>query len=77
VADVTLDVPGMAQPAIGRLISLPEQGHPLLNDIYMRRGRWVDPNRPDEVLVSEMFAEVMGLAPVIRSRRSSTGGAVR
>lgn len=75
VADVTLDVPGMAQPAIGRLISLPEQGHPLLNDIYMRRGRWVDPNRPDEVLVSEMFAESHGFGPgdqvaaVINGRR--------
>ena len=26
VADVTLDVPGMAEPATGRLISLPERG---------------------------------------------------
>ena len=28
VADVTLDVPGMAEPATGRLISLPERGRP-------------------------------------------------
>ena len=45
VADVTLDVPGMAEPATGRLISLPERGRPLLNDVYLRRGRWVDPTR--------------------------------
>ena len=60
VADVTLDVPGMAEPATGRLISLPERGRPPLNDVYLRRGRWVDPNRPDEVLASEMFCEAHG-----------------
>ena len=42
VADVTLDVPGLAEPAVGRLISLPERGRPPLNDVYLRRGRWVD-----------------------------------
>jgi putative ABC transport system permease protein len=63
VADVTLDVPGMAEPATGRLISLPERGRPPLNDVYLRRGRWVDPNRPDEVLTSEMFSEAHGFTP--------------
>ena len=63
VADVTLDVPGMAEPAIGRLISLPERGRPPLNDVYLRRGRWVDPTRPDEVLASEMFCDAHGFNP--------------
>jgi putative ABC transport system permease protein len=63
VADVTLDVPGMAEPATGRLISLPERGRPLLNDIYLRRGRMVDPTRPDEVLASEIFCEAHGFNP--------------
>ena len=63
VADVTLDVPGMAEPATGRLISLPERGRPPLNDVYLRRGRWVDPSRPDEVLASEMFSEAHGFHP--------------
>ena len=63
VADVTLDVPGMAEPASGRLISLPERGRPPLNDVYLRRGRWIDPARPDEVLASEMFCEAHGLEP--------------
>jgi putative ABC transport system permease protein len=63
VADVTLDVPGMAEPATGRLISLPERGRPLLNDVYLRRGRWVDPTRPDEVLGSEIFCESHGFGP--------------
>jgi putative ABC transport system permease protein len=63
VADVTLDVPGMTDPATGRLISLPERGRPPLNDLYLRRGRWIDPVRPDEVLASEMFCEAHGLNP--------------
>jgi putative ABC transport system permease protein len=63
VADVTLDVPGMSEPATGRLISLPEIGNPPLNDLFLRRGRWIDPARPDEVLASEMFCDAHGFGP--------------
>jgi putative ABC transport system permease protein len=63
VATVTLDVPGMSEPATGRLISLPERGRPRLNDVYLRRGRWIDPARPDEVLASELFCEANGFVP--------------
>lgn len=63
VADVTLDVPGLAEPATGRLIAVPARGRPLLNDVFLRRGRWIDPARPDEVLASEMFCEANGLGP--------------
>lgn len=63
VADVTIDVPGMADPATGRLISIPERGRPALNDVTLRQGRWPDPLRPDEVLASELFCESHGLTP--------------
>jgi putative ABC transport system permease protein len=63
VADVTLDVPGLAEPATGRLVSIPSSGRPLLNDVFLRRGRWIDPARPDEVLASEMFVEANGFTP--------------
>ena len=63
VMDVTLDVPGMAEPAVGRLISLPAGGQPLLNAVHLRRGRWVEPARADEVLASETFCETHGLGP--------------
>jgi putative ABC transport system permease protein len=63
VASVTLDVPGLAEPAAGRLVSLPERGRPPLNDVYLRRGRWIDPTRPDEVLASEMFCEANKFGP--------------
>jgi putative ABC transport system permease protein len=63
VADVTLDVPGMAEPATGRLISVPDRGRPPLNDVFLRRGRWVDTTRADEMLASEIFCEAHGFHP--------------
>jgi putative ABC transport system permease protein len=55
--DVTLDVKGRSEPVIGRLISIPEQQSPMLNDLYIRQGRYIEANRRDEVLVSEAFAQ--------------------
>jgi putative ABC transport system permease protein len=63
VVDVTLDVTGMSEPAVGRLVSIPAQGRPVLNDLFLREGRWIAPGRPDEVLVSEGFALKHGLRP--------------
>jgi len=56
VADVTLDVPGLAEPATGRLVSIPERQGSMLNDMFLRRGRYIEASHPDEVLVSEVFA---------------------
>jgi putative ABC transport system permease protein len=56
VAEVTLDVPGLKEPASGRLISLPDRGDPVLNRLYLRSGRMVEPGRAGEVVVSESFA---------------------
>jgi putative ABC transport system permease protein len=75
VMDVTLDVPGLAEPAVGRLISIPEHRRPMLNDVFLRKGRYIEPYRPDEVLASETFAGAHGLEPgdslaaVINGRR--------
>ncbi|MEQ1897037.1 MAG: FtsX-like permease family protein [Vicinamibacterales bacterium] len=60
VTEVTLDLEDMREPASGRLVSLPSAAGVALNQVYVRRGRWVDPARPDEVLVSERFAEAHG-----------------
>jgi putative ABC transport system permease protein len=63
VAAVTLDVPGLAEPASGRLISVPNRTPPRLNTLHIRRGRAIDPVRPGEVLVSEAFAVAHSLTP--------------
>jgi putative ABC transport system permease protein len=55
VMDVTLDLPDLSEPGRGRLVSIPSQGRPRLNDLYLRSGRWIEPGRPDEVLASEAF----------------------
>lgn len=57
VLEVTVDVPGLVEPATARLVSIPEEQIPILNDIYIRQGRYVEPGRRDEVLVSEAFAQ--------------------
>jgi putative ABC transport system permease protein len=61
VAEVTLDVPGLAEPATGRLLSIPERRVPTLNDVHLRRGRWPEPGRADEAIASEAFADANGL----------------
>jgi putative ABC transport system permease protein len=63
VEEVTLDVPGLAEPVIGRLVSLPVRGRPQLNDIYLRRGALPEPGAKSEVLVSEAFAMANDLQP--------------
>jgi putative ABC transport system permease protein len=60
-AYTTLDVEGMAEPVIGRLVSLPEHGEPLLNRLALRAGRGVAPKRDDEAVLHEPFAEEHGL----------------
>jgi putative ABC transport system permease protein len=62
----TLDIEGFAEPVIGRLLSIPERGEPTLNQLALRSGRWIQPGRRDEVLLSEPFAQAHGLAPGAR-----------
>jgi putative ABC transport system permease protein len=63
VARAILDVRGLDEPASGLLVSIsPGPGH-ALNDLYVRRGRHIEPGRADEVMVSEAFAEKNHLGP--------------
>ena len=61
VMEVSLDVPGLEQPATGRMVSIPEKRAPMLNDLYLRSGRYIEPGRRNEVLASEAFATANGL----------------
>ncbi|HMV99961.1 MAG TPA: ABC transporter permease [Acidobacteriota bacterium] len=56
VMEVTLDLPGLAEPATGRLVSLPERQTMMLNDLFLRQGRYIEPDHPDEIIASEAFA---------------------
>ena len=58
-----IDLPGIAVPVRAQAVSLPDQGPPRLNDIYLSAGRRIDPAREDEILLLEGFAKAHGLAP--------------
>ena len=74
VVDVNLDVPGLDEPAVGRFISIPAIKQTMLNDLFLRKGRYIEPGRQDEVLVSEAFASAnhldvgTSIAAVINAR---------
>jgi putative ABC transport system permease protein len=75
VADVTLDVPGFNEPAVGRLVSIPAGVRPALCDVHLTKGRYIEPGHADEVLLSDTFAAAHNLQPgdtvgaVINGRR--------
>jgi putative ABC transport system permease protein len=60
--DVTLSVPDLAEPATGRLISLPTSGAAALNGLAIAQGRLPSLERPDEVIASATFAAANSLA---------------
>ena len=60
---VTLDIPGLDEPASGNVRSLPDLGEPELNRLFLRRGQWLRPGSRREVLVGEAFAEANQLGP--------------
>ncbi len=61
VFEVTLDVPGLDEPALGRIVSVPEHPRPVLNGVHIAKGRYLAPGRRNEILVGEAFAEANGL----------------
>ena len=61
---VTLDVPGLVEPAIGLINSLPERGEPVLNRPYLRAGRLpLGRATRGEIAVSEAFSDAHHLKP--------------
>src|SRR6478672_2265207 len=44
-ATVTLDLPGVDEPASAHLVSIDPDHRPLVNDLFLRRGRWIEAGR--------------------------------
>lgn len=63
VESAMVPMPDMPRPATGTVVSLPRDGDPPLNAVHLKRGRRLDPDRTDEVIVLEAFAEAHGLEP--------------
>lgn len=60
---VTLDLPGLAEPADGLVYSLPEDRPQQLNLLFLRRGRLPESGSRSEVVVGEAFAKAHGFEP--------------
>ena len=76
--DVTLDLPGLSEPATGHIISLPDDGGPQkLNRLFLRSGRFPRTDERREVVLGESFANATGLqagdslVAVINGRRET------
>nr|WP_299868328.1 FtsX-like permease family protein [uncultured Hoeflea sp.] len=63
VKPVIIDIAGMAEPATGTLISIPDHGAPAVNQLYLRSGRLPEPGRTNETAIIEAFAEAHGFKP--------------
>ena len=72
IAPVNLDIEYFDDPVSGLLVSVPD-GEPLLNALYLKEGRAVDPGRDDEVVISEAFAEAHDFRPGDRLRVTVNG----
>lgn len=62
-AQAKLDIKGFTESVTGKIISIPDDGMPILNRLYLRKGRLPDPSRDDEVVINETFAQAHGFNP--------------
>ncbi|MCC7539013.1 MAG: ABC transporter permease, partial [Deltaproteobacteria bacterium] len=70
VRDVTLDMPGLDEPAVGRVVSVDPRPERTIQRLFIREGEPLDEAHGNEVLLSEQFAKAH------RLRRGSTVVAV-
>ncbi|MCH9688394.1 MAG: ABC transporter permease, partial [Deltaproteobacteria bacterium] len=63
VESAMVPMPDMPRPATATVVSLPPSGHAPLNGVHLKEGRRVDPDRTDEVILLEAFAEAHGVRP--------------
>jgi putative ABC transport system permease protein len=63
VQEATIEVPGLEEPAVGRLVSIPVPRTRSLNEPYVLAGRWPLPDESNGVLASAAFARANRLVP--------------
>jgi putative ABC transport system permease protein len=68
-----LDVAGLAEPATGLAISIPDLRAARLNVPYLREGRLPETGRTDEIVVNEQFARANGLGLASRFKAILNG----
>ncbi|MFN3326204.1 MAG: ABC transporter permease [Bryobacteraceae bacterium] len=63
VAGANIDIESYPEPITAQIVSVPDDGQPLLNQLYLKAGRMPDPTHDNEVMVSEAFADAHRLRP--------------
>jgi putative ABC transport system permease protein len=77
VAAVNLEIEGFSDPVTGHIYSIPDSGDSLLNRLYLREGRLIEPFSDDEIIIGEAFAEAHNYSPgdsiraIINGRRKN------
>lgn len=61
VKDVNVDVPGVEEPRVGRIVSMPLPRRPVINDVTLLAGRYFESDTQNETILSEHFARANGL----------------
>ncbi|MFA7343144.1 MAG: FtsX-like permease family protein [Terrimicrobiaceae bacterium] len=63
VGALRMDLPGLAEPADGTVISIPEDRPMRLNTLSLRAGRFPEVGKANEAIVGEAFAKAHGFQP--------------
>jgi putative ABC transport system permease protein len=71
----TLDLDDTGVPSHGRFVSIPDTGRPVLNDLQILRGRYINVGANHEVIISENFAEARDFEPGDKVRAIINGRA--
>ncbi|MBK7251227.1 MAG: ABC transporter permease [Gammaproteobacteria bacterium] len=61
--NVMVTLPDTVESMTGRVVALPERGTPRINRVFLRSGRWLEPDDAHGVLVNEAFARARHLEP--------------
>lgn len=62
VAQVSLDLPGVDEPAQATMVSIPPRRNQILNDLHLVKGTYIG-SSGSEILISEAFALANGFEP--------------
>ncbi len=63
VAAVNIVIEGFSDPVTGHIYSVSDYGGSILNNLFLRQGRLIEPFRDDEVVIGEAFAGAHGFKP--------------
>jgi len=63
VGALRMDLPGLAEPADGTILSIPEDRPMRLNTLFLRTGQLPEVGKANEVVVGEAFAKAHGFQP--------------